>query len=118
MIAECLVVFFLLVGTFFMFAGTVGLIRMPDLYCRMHAASKCVTLGISGLLLSAIIELATPGIAVKGLFAIAFQFLTTPVSAHMIARAAYYHLRVDFQENTFGHEWKGWFPESPAKRVS
>jgi len=94
-----------------MLTGSIGLVRMPDLYCRMHAASKCVTLGISGLLLAAMLDLQTSEIAVKGLFAIFFQFLTTPVSAHMIARAAYYHLRVDFWKNTFVHEWAGWFDE-------
>jgi multicomponent Na+:H+ antiporter subunit G len=109
MILDVVVSFFLLAGTFFMLTGSIGLVRMPDLYCRMHAASKCVTLGISGLLLAVILYLQTPEIAVKGLFAIVFQFLTAPVSAHMIARAAYYHLRVAFWKNTFVHEWDGWF---------
>jgi multicomponent Na+:H+ antiporter subunit G len=108
MISDIAVSLLLVFGTFFMVAGSIGLARMPDLYCRMHAASKCVTLGISGLLIAAIIHLGSTEVTLKAILAILFQFLTTPVSAHMIARAAYYHLKVGFRDNTFIQDWKDW----------
>ena len=71
----------------------------------MHAASKCLKLGLSGLLLAAMVALWSWDIALKGVLAIFFQFLTTPVSAHMISRAAYHHLNVGFWKNTLVNEW-------------
>ncbi len=48
----------LLFGLFFMFIGALGLVRFPDLYHRMHASSKCITLGIAGMLMAVIFHLA------------------------------------------------------------
>ena len=50
----------LLFGLFFMAVGAVGIVRLPDFYGRMHAGSKCVTLGISGMLVAAVFHLADP----------------------------------------------------------
>lgn len=98
----------MLAGLFFMFIGALGLYRFPDLYNRMHAASKCITLGISGMLLAAVFHLTavsvdpsdagfgTPmpgttavGAVTKALLVIVFQFVAAPVGAHMLARAAH-----------------------------
>ena len=106
MIAEAAAAFLLVFGTFFMAVGSIGLLRMPDLYTRMHAITKAATLGIAGLVTGAIVALGTPDVAIKGVLAIVFQFLTNPVGAHMVARAAYHHLKVPFWENTFLEEWK------------
>ena len=48
-------------GLFFMFVGAVGIIRLPDVYCRSHASSKCVTLGIIGLLAALVLFVASLG---------------------------------------------------------
>lgn len=105
MIAEIIAVFFLLLGTFFMLVGSIGLVRMPDLYTRMHAVTKCATLGVTGLLLAAVFSLASWNVTIKVALAISFHFLTNPVGAHMIARASYHHLRVKFWHKTIAEEW-------------
>ena len=72
----------------------------------MHALTKGATLGITGILLEAILSLQTTEVSIKAFLAIAFHFLTNPVGAHMIARAGYYHLKVKFWKNTFIEEWE------------
>ncbi|MBC2775592.1 monovalent cation/H(+) antiporter subunit G [Rhizobium sp. AQ_MP] len=77
------------VGALFSLIAAIGLNRLPDLYTRMHAASKAGTVG-SGLLLLAVglhaADVATFGRAVAG---IVFFVLTAPISAHLLARAAH-----------------------------
>ena len=79
----------LVVGALFALVASLGLLRFPDLFSRMHAASKAGTLG-SGLMLIALAihaqDLAT---ATRALAGVAFFLLTAPVSAHLLAKAAY-----------------------------
>lgn len=95
----------LLFGLFFLFIGALGLWRLPDVYNRMHAGSKCITLGLSGALLAAVLHFirlyastdsATEptwetviAAATKAALVILFQFTAAPVGAHMLARAAH-----------------------------
>ncbi len=83
MIAEILIT----IGTFFLVVGAVGLIRLPDMFTRMHAATKCTTLGAMCTLLGVAIMMES--VAVKALLMIVFILLGNPTSAHAIARAAY-----------------------------
>jgi len=80
----------LLVGTIFTLIGSIGLVRLPDFYTRMHAPTKATTLGVSSVLAAAALTL--PGsvltTGLKSLLAIAFLFLTAPIGAHMMGRAA------------------------------
>jgi multicomponent Na+:H+ antiporter subunit G len=76
-------------GLFFMLIAAVGLIRMPDLFTRMHAATKASTLGISGIALAVIVYFADFTVATRALLIILFFFLTAPVGAHSLGRAAY-----------------------------
>jgi multicomponent Na+:H+ antiporter subunit G len=77
-----------LVGSLFMMVGAVGLIRMPDVFTRMHGASVSDTLG-GGLILIGLIVLAGLSlVAVKLAFLILFFGLMSPVATHAIARAA------------------------------
>ena len=78
-------------GTFLTVVACVGLVRFPDVYCRMHAAGKAGTLGVSLLVVSAIIDFAPVELSVpfRGALAIFFQFLTTPAATHLLARASY-----------------------------
>ncbi len=78
----------LVLGLFFLFVGTLGLLRLPDVYNRLHATTKCDTLGAGLVLLSMALQsnLAT-GIRL-GLL-IMFIVITNPTAAHVIARAAY-----------------------------
>lgn len=87
-IFEILAIISLLFGLFFMLVGAVGVVRMPDMYLRMHAMSKCSTLGLLGLLLAAVFHLGTLGVATKAAMTILFAFVATPVGSHILAKAA------------------------------
>ena len=83
------------VGLIFMGAsiallGSVALARFPDVYTRLHGPTKATTLGVGGVLLGTIILFLSegePGV-VRELLITVFLFLTAPVSAHLIAKAA------------------------------
>jgi multicomponent Na+:H+ antiporter subunit G len=83
------VAIFLTVGTFLMFLAGVGLVRMPDVFCRMHAATKGASLGVALLLLAAAFYFRETIVVTKALVTIAFIFLTAPVAASLLGRAAY-----------------------------
>ncbi len=89
-IRNLLAVFAVLVGLFFMFVGAVGIVRLPDAYHRMHAASKCTTLGLTGLLLAAILHIWALEITAKSALVIAFTFVATPIGTHLLAKAAHH----------------------------
>ena len=80
------------IGLAFDLFGTIGLVRLPDVYNRAQAATKCVTLGTCMILLG--VAVAAFGnviwpMAVKALICAAFILLTSPVGAHAICRGAY-----------------------------
>ncbi len=79
----------LLGGAFFMLVASLGLVRFPDLYTRMHAATKATTFGMGGILVATAIAFGTPDVAMQSFLAVVFLFLTAPVSGHLISRAAY-----------------------------
>ncbi|MFW6006910.1 MAG: monovalent cation/H(+) antiporter subunit G [Bacillota bacterium] len=88
-IREILASLFMIGGLFFFFVGTIGLIRMPDIYTRMHASTKCDTLGVSLILTGLMINLGFTWISLKLILIIVFIWLTNPTAAHAIGRAAY-----------------------------
>ncbi len=75
------------IGVGFCVVGVLGIVRMPDLYCRLHASGKVATVGLCGLLLGA--ALIMPSITVKAIALAAFALLTLPASSHAIAAAAH-----------------------------
>lgn len=75
-------------GLFFFFVGALGVLRLPDVYLRLHAASKCTTLGIMGLLLAVIFHIGTGDVVAKSLATIVFAFVATPIGSHLLAKAA------------------------------
>jgi multicomponent Na+:H+ antiporter subunit G len=77
------------VGAFFMTVGTIGLLRLPDVYNRMHATSKATTLGAASILLSGAVHFGLSSAGVTALVGVVFLFLTTPTGAHMISRSAH-----------------------------
>jgi multicomponent Na+:H+ antiporter subunit G len=87
---DLLIALVALSGAFFMFMAGVGLLRMPDLFLRMSAMAKAGTLGAGLMLLATILFFNDFIITSRALAAIVFIFLTAPVAAHMIARAAYF----------------------------
>ncbi|MFB6304758.1 MAG: monovalent cation/H(+) antiporter subunit G [Haloferacaceae archaeon] len=87
-VATVAVVVLLAVGTFFLFVGTFGLIRLPKVYNRMHATTKATTLGASSVALAGFVYFGPGGDGLLGLVTVAFLFLTAPTGAHLISRAA------------------------------
>ncbi|MDP8949985.1 MAG: monovalent cation/H(+) antiporter subunit G [Actinomycetota bacterium] len=83
-VADALVV----LGVLVMTVGVYGMIRMPDTFMRLHAASKVVFLGLIPLLLASVAT-GNPDIVFRVMLIAAFLLLTTPVSGHVIGRAAY-----------------------------
>jgi multicomponent Na+:H+ antiporter subunit G len=79
----------IIVGLVFDFFGCLGLIRFPDVYNRLQASAKCITLGTSGILLGVFCYKGFTATGIKALLCMVFILLTAPVSAHALARAAY-----------------------------
>jgi len=82
------VVALLAVGLFFLVVGTVGLLRLPNVYNRMHATSKATTLGAASVFLAATVYFGPRGAGLVSLVGVVFLFLTAPTGAHVISRAA------------------------------
>ncbi len=88
MILDLLSIITLAGGLFFLFVGAVGLLRLPDVYNRLHATTKCDTLGAGLVLLSLALQSSLAAAVRLGLL-IFFILITNPTAAHVIARAAY-----------------------------
>jgi multicomponent Na+:H+ antiporter subunit G len=80
---------FITVGLSFDIFGCLGLVRLPDVYNRLQAATKCVTLGTCSILLGTFIIVGFTAAGLKALLSIAFLALTAPVAAHAVARGAH-----------------------------
>lgn len=81
---------FLVLGTTFISVSALGLLRMPDVYSRLHAVTKSSTLGMAGVLTASAVHFGSQGTNVWAeILTLAFVFLTTPVGGHMIGRSAY-----------------------------
>lgn len=104
----------IIVGLAFDFFGCLGLIRLPDVYNRLQAAAKCITLGTCGMLLGLFLFKGFTATGIKALLCMAFILLTAPVSAHALARAAY-RAGVKPCEGTVVDEY-GKDLEKPSKR--
>ncbi|MGP4080452.1 monovalent cation/H(+) antiporter subunit G [Pseudalkalibacillus sp. R45] len=88
---EVVISVLVLLGTFFVFSSSLGILRFPDVYSRLHAATKSATLGVSGVLIAAFIFFIVEESMVSGklILGILFVLMTAPVAGHMISRAAY-----------------------------
>ncbi|PIV52802.1 MAG: Na+/H+ antiporter subunit G [Elusimicrobia bacterium CG_4_10_14_0_8_um_filter_37_32] len=87
--SETIGLVFIITGLAFDFLGCLGLVRLPDLYNRLQASTKCVTFGTCGIMLGIFIMNGFTGMGIKALLCAVFLLLTAPVSAHAIARAAH-----------------------------
>ncbi|MFH1221225.1 MAG: monovalent cation/H(+) antiporter subunit G [Candidatus Eisenbacteria bacterium] len=77
------------IGAFFDFVGCVGLLRLPDVYNRCQAATKCVTLGTILVLAGTAVVTASPAIAIKAGLCAVFVLFTSPTAAHALVRGSY-----------------------------
>ncbi|MGB5923452.1 MAG: monovalent cation/H(+) antiporter subunit G [Syntrophobacteria bacterium] len=76
-------------GSLFVLLASIGLLRMPDLYTRIHPSSKAATLGTVLILIGIAVHFEDGAIAVRAVLISLFLFLTAPVASHMIARAGF-----------------------------
>jgi len=84
----------IVLGSFFLLVGAIGLVRLPDFYMRLHAPTKASTLGVGSVLLASLLLGFGQGRAgVAELLITLFVFLTAPVSANLLAQAAL-HMRL------------------------
>lgn len=95
----------LVLGAAFSLVAAIGVVRLPDLLTRMHAASKAGAVGGGLVLLAVALMSFDLGIAVRAIMGVSFLLLTTPVAAHILAKASY---RISDQTGTViaGHELK------------
>jgi multicomponent Na+:H+ antiporter subunit G len=76
-------------GSLFVLLAAVGLLRMPDLFTRMHPSSKAATLGTVLILIGTALHFGNGAISVRAVLICLFLFLTAPVASHIIARAGF-----------------------------
>jgi len=86
MIINVVSIITMIIGVFFLLVGTVGLIRLPDVFSRMHATTKSDTLGLGLVLFGLIIYQGLQISSAKILLIIIFLWLANPTAAHFIAR--------------------------------
>jgi len=85
-----IVAMLMIVGAFFIFIASLGLLRMPDLFTRMSTTSKAATLGVGLILLATALYFNDFAITIRVISITMFITLTIPVAAHMIGRSAYF----------------------------
>ena len=90
-IANTLIVITILVGVLFTVVTMIGVLRLPDVYTRAHAASKSATLGVLSILIGVFFHfwLNEGHFSIKILLGILFLFITAPIGGHLMSRAAY-----------------------------
>jgi multicomponent Na+:H+ antiporter subunit G len=78
-----------MIGIFFNISGCIGLVRLPDVYNRLQASTKCVTLGTILLLIGVALISDLPALNAKAIICAVFILITSPTAAHAIAKGAY-----------------------------
>jgi multicomponent Na+:H+ antiporter subunit G len=100
----------LIAGAFFVLVAALGVLRLPDVFMRMHAGTKAGTLGAGLVLVAAAFVFGELGVAVKSVVVFVFLLLTAPVAAHVLGRAAYYD-RAELWDRTHHDDLRGRYDE-------
>jgi len=92
---DWILAFLILLGSFFTLVGSIGLFKLPDFYMRLHGPTKASTLGVGAILFASAIHfsLNADGVSLHETLVTLFLFITAPVSAHLMAKAAI-HIKV------------------------
>ena len=101
-----IVAVFMVLGSLFMLLAAIGVARMPDLFMRMQAATKAATMGAGLIGLAVALHFGDIATVMRAGLVIGFIFITAPVSAHLIGRAAYF-VGVPLWEGTVIDELRG-----------
>ncbi len=80
----------IVIGAFFTLVGSIGLYKLPDFFMRLHGPTKATTLGVGALLIASALYFSfkTDDISLHEVLITVFLFITAPVSAHLMAKAA------------------------------
>lgn len=113
LLRTALVSLLVLVGSFFLIVGTVGLLRLGNVYNRLHATTKATTMGTSSIALATWVYYAPAGEGLPALVTIAFLFVTAPTGAHLISRSAE-RMGVEFLEGVSWPSRTDQRPEEPG----
>lgn len=107
MIFDILISGLLILGGSFALIGSIGLVKLPDAFMRLHGPTKATTLGVGGVLLGSVAYFSAQSgtVALHELLILVFLFLTAPVSAHMMAKAAL-HRRLKSEAKVPDRSWK------------
>jgi multicomponent Na+:H+ antiporter subunit G len=89
MIGAWITSFFVLAGSLFVLVAALGVIRLPDVLCRMHAATKAGAFGVGLLLVGLVVHSGDFATAVKAGLVLACFYLTAPIAGHLLGRIAY-----------------------------
>ena len=101
---ESAVAVLIVLGALFVLLGSIGLARLPDFLTRLHGPTKATTLGVGALLLASAIFFSSEtneGISLHELAILFFLFITAPVTAHLLAKAAL-HRQTGTQQSDSG----------------
>ena len=82
--AEIIALGLMLVGAIFTFIAALGVVRLPDLFMRMHANTKSATLGVGFIMLGAAVYFADVTVTVRALAVVLFLIITAPISLHLL----------------------------------
>ncbi|MBJ6137140.1 Na+/H+ antiporter subunit G [Marinobacter litoralis] len=104
--AEYTISAMLIIGGVFTLIGAIGLGRLPDFYSRLHGPTKATTVGVGAIVISSVIYFSTlgQGVGIEEILITAFLFMTAPISANFLAKAAM-HLEVKTSKDTRGQTW-------------
>lgn len=94
----------ILIGAFFTLVGSIGLYKLPDFYMRLHGPTKATTLGVGAILIASMLyfSFSTEATSLHEILVTVFLFITAPVSAHLMAKAAL-HIKLKTVERTNFH---------------
>ncbi|MBG6434619.1 Na+/H+ antiporter subunit G [Pseudomonas aeruginosa] len=104
---EIIVSAFLLLGSAFVLIGAIGLYRLRDFFMRLHGPTKATTLGVGGVIVASLIYFSNrqAGIRLHELLISLFLFISAPVSAYMLAKAAVLQ-QLPLEKKTRGKPWE------------
>jgi multicomponent K+:H+ antiporter subunit G len=90
MLTDLILSFLVLTGAGFALTGSIGLARLPDTFTRLHGPTKATTLGLGAIVIAALIHssLVSGALSLRELAISLFLFITAPVAAHLLAKAA------------------------------
>ncbi len=118
MIGAWITAFLVLAGSLFVLVAALGVMRLPDVLCRMHAATKAGAFGVGLLLLALVVHAGDLATAVKAALVLACFYLTAPIAGHLLGRLAYRrdreHLHLETDEWQAAADQKS--PTKPSSR--